>query len=255
MALDPADWPGDLDPTSPLETDAIQDGDDAIRHLALVMKNAFPNVKGAVTATHTELSKLAGVTGALRYAGGAPIAGEMVLMSAVTLSGSVAAVDFVNGTGGVTFSSAYDQYLLVCSGIKHASSSNAKLRLDFSTNAGSSFGAASISAGSITLAGTTVAGVNHNALTYFPLSGELASASSTLIGVHCEAWLHRPTDDQGRWGIGAQHTGYTGGANNASAVTTGHALAGATAINAIRVMWDSGNFANAGSIKLYGRKV
>ncbi len=52
----------DLVATNPAATDSVSDGDEHIRGVKNVLKNTFPNLTGAVTATHTELNFVDGVT-------------------------------------------------------------------------------------------------------------------------------------------------------------------------------------------------
>ena len=52
-----------LAPANPVgSTDTLDEGDNHIRGIKLVLQNTFPNITGAVTATHTELNYLDGVT-------------------------------------------------------------------------------------------------------------------------------------------------------------------------------------------------
>ena len=249
MTVESATYINTLNATYPVSGDQRNEGDNHLRLIKSAVKATFPNITGAVNATHTELNQLAGAT-ALTTA----TAGQLVLMSATTISGGPSAVDFVNGTGGVVFSTAYDEYLLVLSNIKHGSSGNAKLRLDFSTNAGSAYGAATCEGGSITVTDTTVAGVNHTGLAYYPVMAEHANASATSGGIHMIVRLTRPVGDTTVMGIFSEYIGYTGLSANRSGRSAGRADA-AAAIDALRVMWDTGSFANSGTIKLYGRKV
>jgi hypothetical protein len=62
MPVDTAAYVGDFDATSPLGSVPASEIDDNIRQVKAGAKNSFPNVKGAVTANHTELSRVAGVT-------------------------------------------------------------------------------------------------------------------------------------------------------------------------------------------------
>lgn len=249
MTVESATYIDTLDATYPASGDQRNEGDNHLRLIKSAVKATFPNITGAVNATHTELNQLAGAT-VLTTA----TAGQMALMKAVTISGSPSAVDFVNGSGGVVFSTAYDEYLLVFSNICHASSTNAKLRMTFSQNAGSTFDAAAVQGVSITAAGSTITTADHVSIGYFPLTGEQANASTTTSpGMHGFVRFTRPTDDTDAMGLVCDFLG-----NNASAgrggVVRGWADAG-SAIDAIRIAWDSGNFANLGSMKLYGRKV
>ena len=64
MALESATYIDDLVSTNPPGTDNASTADDHIRLLKAVLKTTLP-LTGAVTATHTELNKLAGYTGSL----------------------------------------------------------------------------------------------------------------------------------------------------------------------------------------------
>lgn len=56
----------DLVATNPAATDSVSDGDEHIRGVKNVLKNTFPNLTGAVTATHTELNYVDGVTSSIQ---------------------------------------------------------------------------------------------------------------------------------------------------------------------------------------------
>lgn len=60
MGLEAPVYISDLVVTNPVSTDKRKQGDDHIRNLKAAIKNTFPNVTGAVTATHTELNTIAG---------------------------------------------------------------------------------------------------------------------------------------------------------------------------------------------------
>lgn len=66
MSLETGTYIDDLVVTNPLSSDARSEGDDHIRLIKSVLKNTFPNVAGAVNATHTELGYVAGVTSAIQ---------------------------------------------------------------------------------------------------------------------------------------------------------------------------------------------
>lgn len=68
MALETGTYISDLVSTNPAASDNISQGDDHIRLLKATIKATFPNVSGAVTPTHTELSKL-GSTGTPTFGG------------------------------------------------------------------------------------------------------------------------------------------------------------------------------------------
>ena len=62
MAVDTALHIGTLDPTNPTGATSRKEADDNFRHIKEVLKRDFAGVTGAVTATHTELNRLVGVT-------------------------------------------------------------------------------------------------------------------------------------------------------------------------------------------------
>lgn len=66
MALETATYISDLVSTNPTASDNISQGDDHIRLLKGTLKSTFPNVAGAVTADHTELSYVDGVTSSIQ---------------------------------------------------------------------------------------------------------------------------------------------------------------------------------------------
>lgn len=66
MALETGTYISDLVVTNPTASDAKSNGDDHLRLLKSTIKTTFPNVTGAMTATHTELSYAVGVTSAIQ---------------------------------------------------------------------------------------------------------------------------------------------------------------------------------------------
>ena len=58
MTIETVTYIDDLNPSYPASTDAPSEGDDHIRNLKTGIKNTYPNITGAVTATHTELNYL-----------------------------------------------------------------------------------------------------------------------------------------------------------------------------------------------------
>lgn len=62
MALESGTYISDLVVTNPAASDSRSQGDDHLRLIKATVKNTFPNVAGAVTATHTELNFVDGVT-------------------------------------------------------------------------------------------------------------------------------------------------------------------------------------------------
>ena len=66
MALETGTYISDLVSTNPVAADPKSAGDDHIRLLKSTIKATFPNVSNAVTATHTELNYVDGVTSAIQ---------------------------------------------------------------------------------------------------------------------------------------------------------------------------------------------
>lgn len=66
MALETATYISDLVTTNPTSTDPKSQGDDHIRLIKSALKTTLPNITGAVSATHTELSYSSGVTSAIQ---------------------------------------------------------------------------------------------------------------------------------------------------------------------------------------------
>lgn len=62
MPVDTALHIGTLDPTNPTGATSRKEADDNFRHIKEVLKRDFGNITGAVTATHTDLNRLVGVT-------------------------------------------------------------------------------------------------------------------------------------------------------------------------------------------------
>jgi hypothetical protein len=62
LAVDSATTIAALNTALPTGADPKSEGDDNFRHIKTVIKAAFPNVAGAVSATDVELSRVAGVT-------------------------------------------------------------------------------------------------------------------------------------------------------------------------------------------------
>lgn len=94
MAIDTATSVGDFDATKPGGGDPFAEGDDNLKHIKATLKSNFPQIKGTVTASHAELSHVAGVTSPLQAQidARAPIASP-------TFTGVPAVPTAPNGTG------------------------------------------------------------------------------------------------------------------------------------------------------------
>ena len=62
MSLESFNYINSLNAANPTTTDNVSEGDDHIRGVKTTLKNTFPNVTGAVTATQAELNLVDGVT-------------------------------------------------------------------------------------------------------------------------------------------------------------------------------------------------
>ena len=58
MTVETVTYISDLNAAYPASTDDFSEGDDHIRNLKTGLKNSFPGISGAVSATHTELNYL-----------------------------------------------------------------------------------------------------------------------------------------------------------------------------------------------------
>jgi hypothetical protein len=249
VTVEAATYIDTLDATYPASGDQRNEGDNHIRLIKSAVKATFPNVTGAVSGTQTDLNQLTGKTALL-----ADTAGQIVQMASTTVSGGPSAIDFVSGSGGVTISNAYSEYFLVFEYIHHASSSNAKLRVLLSTDAGSTWVVGVSSISSATVGGSaSPATTDHGSLAYFPVMGELANSSllpgSGGFGVSGQAHIARSASANRlwlrSWMVGQNATARRG--IDAFGVTT-------DSVNGIRLSWDSGAFANTGTVKLLARK-
>lgn len=74
MSLEVGTYISDLVPANPSATDPKSQGDDHLRLIKTTVRNTFPNVTNAVTATHTQLNLLTGLVGPLVFAAGTRLA-------------------------------------------------------------------------------------------------------------------------------------------------------------------------------------
>lgn len=125
MPLETSTYISGLNASNPAAGDGLGQADDHLRLLKSTIKTTFPNISGAVTATHTQINQLAAstfgawtFTGAVTLAGGTSVDGSgNVIIGIAPSSGSHATtktyVDTadalkvdktitVTGTGGLT---------------------------------------------------------------------------------------------------------------------------------------------------------
>lgn len=99
MAVETALYPSQLNTNWPTAADMVSEGDDHLRLIKTVDKTTWPNVAGAVSASHIELNYLVGVTSGIQAqlnAKGA-IAGQ-TWTGAHVYSGSIAVPTLTQGT-------------------------------------------------------------------------------------------------------------------------------------------------------------
>lgn len=241
MPVESATYIDTLDANYPASGDQRNEGDNHIRLVKAAIKATFPNITGPVTATQTELNQTDNVTLL-----STTTSGQWVRMAKTTISGAPSAVDFINGTGGVTISTAYDAFMLVFANITQASG-NAKLRLDFSINGGSTWAQGSNDGEVLRIDGATPTSAAL-ATAYLPINGDQTNASEST-GIYAIAHMVR-TGTADTFGTFVRWHGATAGRGG---FLHGR-LVVSTGMNAFRAYWDSGSFANTGSIALYARK-
>lgn len=66
MSVESATYVNQLDPAHPTGSEVKSEGDDHIRKIKYTITNSMPNVGGIITASHTELSYVTGVTSAIQ---------------------------------------------------------------------------------------------------------------------------------------------------------------------------------------------
>lgn len=254
MTVEAATYISDLNASYPGASDPFPEGDDHLRLIKSAIKATLPSVAGAVTATHTELNLLAGVTGAIRTATSTPISGEIVLMRDTgIITGTPSTVSFVNGSGGVTISSAYDEYWIVIEDVQCGTVTQS-MRLQLSTNAGSSYpsNATGTDAQFSTVASGVAGAGQVSSDSYFPVSGQQTITNTgATYSLHAVVRLTRNPSGNLVAGAFAEYQCNVGnkvGAVRGRIATTGSAW------DAVQIYWSSGNFANQGRVKFFGRK-
>lgn len=110
MTIESVTWVNDLDPTYPAEgeTGTLHEGNNHIRNIKTGLKNSFPNIGSAMSASAGVLNKLIGLTataGDLNILVGAAAAG-LGATSIVGLAGLTATAGELNIIGDVTVTAA-----------------------------------------------------------------------------------------------------------------------------------------------------
>lgn len=101
MALETATYISGLVAANPLSTDPKSQGDDHLRLIKSTLQATFPNITGAVTATHTELSYVSGVTSGIQ--------GQLDAITAQLVSGGTALNQISAASASSTIDNAANQ--------------------------------------------------------------------------------------------------------------------------------------------------
>jgi hypothetical protein len=147
MALDPANYPSELDITSPAFNEPVGEADDQIRTAKRALNQGFPNVAGAVTADQDELNTMDGITATTA---------ELNIMDGVTAT--TAELNYVLPAGSSTV---WMQAAAPTGWTKSATHNNKALRIVSGSGGGSGGSVAFTTAFSSTRATTTAAGHTH----------------------------------------------------------------------------------------------
>lgn len=238
-----------LDPLQPVPGESQKQGDDHIRLTKGVLKNTFPAITGPVIATHTELNKLAGVTGSILTSASPAAAGSMVLIDSRTVT-SVAQIDFVHGVGGVVIDGTYDEYILALQGVSPATTAS-EIWLHLSVDGGTTF-PASASAASGHVQASLTAGAAYTNTNRHPITAGLSVSSGNSVNGRID--ITRSGGTANAQAAVFSQLVWSGGAISARA-EGGDVLASSPShFNAIRIQFNPSNFAAQGVIKLFGRK-
>ena len=290
MALESATYISDLVSTNPTASDAKSQGDDHLRLLKTTIKATFPNVTGAVTATHTQLNTVpdlapkasptfTGVPAAptatlgtsttqiattafvaaasLAAAGvpdqsgnsgkflttdgsaaswGSPASGLILL---ATLTPTAAAnVDFLS-----TFTSTYDNYLILIDGVNP--SADDTLRLRFAV-AGASDSSAVYAANTIPTSG----GTTPSTSTSISVANNV---ESTGVGVSASVHVFNANDAVKIKSAFAQYASPASGTSEYNLGGSWNGYVAANAVSGFRLYWNGGsNFTATGKVRVYG---
>jgi len=246
MAVESATYIADLNSSNPGASDFIYEGDDHLRLVKAVLKASFPNITGAVTATHTALNSA-----------GTPSNGSWLLQASTTISGTPSTVDFVHGTNGVVINANSDEYLIDFNWIRPSTA--AILQLQASNNGGAGWtNLGSITAQNIMVSSGVVSATFQGASTV-RLTGNKNVAASA--GGEASGQVSIVQHDQGASGSAKVHAWV----NHSSGAEACHTMASSgggletglgTQLNGFRLSWSAGTFANTGGVvRLFSRKI
>lgn len=257
MGLETATYIDGLVATNPTEGDNVGTANDHFWVVKGALKNSFPGITGAVTATHTELNHVDGVTSAIQTQldakVGTSVAGRWVQLGSTQTAAASAAIDFVNGSGGVVIDSTYSAYMIEIIAAKPATD-GAILWMRTSTNAGSSYDTTGYVYQRIfaqTVASTTVLAAGSSGSGAAIIMTDDVGNGSQEEGFYGHVVMFAPS-------VAARlHVQWQGSYQDASdgsfvTVSGGGNQGAATDVDAIRFMFSTGNI-TSGTFRLYGR--
>lgn len=290
MGLESGTYISDLVTTNPAEGDNVGTTNDHFWLVKNTIKNTFPNVSGAISATHTQLSYVTGVTSAIQtqldakaalaspaltgtptaptaasgtsttqiattafVAGG--VSGDFILIKDTTISGTPTTVDFINGSGGVVLNSTYDEYLITFSSVV-PTTNGVNLLMRTSTNASTfdstanDYGYAAQQLNAVGTLTSVTAGQASGA-TSIQLAASILNTANTGVSGYLVLW--KPATEFAKMYFAL--TAMDGAVNSSLATITGSALRYANDVDGIRFLLSGGGTFAAGRIKLFGRKL
>jgi hypothetical protein len=246
MTVESATYISDLNTSNPALADVVQEGAAHIKLIKSTVKTSFPNVTGQVTATHTELNRMTGLTGTVLTTVNIP-AGAWSLLASSTITAAPSTIDFVHGTGGVVIDNTYDEFVLDFSSVGNSASS--VLQLWFSDNAGSTWTSAGL-----------MATQYHNIVAGVETVGQTAAGNPMSLsgGISIGPSAYATGKVLISAAAGRVNVGVFGVMTSLplQQVMRTSLLVASGGINGLRLAWSSGTFTTTGSgkVKLYGRK-
>jgi hypothetical protein len=248
MPIESATYINELNPAYPQAGDDPRVGDDHFRLIKDVLVTTCPNIGGAITATHTELNYVDGVTSAIQT--------QLDNRARVYLSGATAsasaAIDFTSG-----IDSTYGMYELHI--VNAVPTSGGLFLLQTSSNGGSSWDSGSgdydWTIGRATSGGITGTSGSTTATSIAISSFSANVTSTTAWGGYCAVIrIYNPSGTTHHKRFSWQSDAATSTTNGNIQVSFGAGTRAATAaINAIRITNSGGQIAS-GRFALYGVK-
>ena len=213
--------------------------------------NTLPNIgTGVDTASDFLLVYDATATAVKKISPNNLGGGAWVLLSSTDVSGTPAAIDLTGFDA-----TKYDDYCIVLGNIR--SSSDAQLHLRTSTDGGSTFGSSGYryaGSGAENSSGTSTVfgyGSNTSSANQILLTNSNVGTNSNE-GVSGHIFIYKPHLAM-NCHIHGSFSGADGGGYPFSCTVAGHNTAAAD-VDAVRLLWSSGNFEDRGTVNLYGIK-